>query len=187
MVYHQLHHQIDVHSTVIRWHTRKLRSNPTEERKRRLFTTRATIPRIRWSSGNLSWPASELLASTSKDNPLRFYQTQGPATRSNVPASVVALRDSFFNTQLQKLHVLKLKQLRFNKKTENPENFLVNLTKKAQRAYPTPDLPAVAPSVPAIIGATAAAEAAGFPDQSRWNNCARLQIRSCVSRKRSKS
>ena len=57
---------------------------------------------------------------------------------------------------------MKLEQLRFNPKTDTPENFLVNLTKKAQRAYPTPDLPAVTPIDPAIIGAPAAAEAARF-------------------------
>ena len=97
-----------------------------------------------------------------RDNALRFYQTLGPATRANVPASLIALRDHFCNPQLQEIHVLNLEQLRFNPKTDTPENFLVNLTKKAQRAYPTPDLPAVAPIDPAIIGAPAAAEAARF-------------------------
>ena len=36
------------------------------------------------------------------------------------------------------------------------------MTKKTQRAYPTPDLPGVAPIDPAIIGAPAAVEAARF-------------------------
>ena len=86
-----------------------------------------------------------------RDNALRFYQTLGPKTRANVPASLIALRDHFCNLQLQEIHVLNLEQLRFDPKTDTPENFLVNLTKKAQRAYPTPDLPAVAPIDPAII------------------------------------
>ena len=101
-----------------------------------------------------------------RDNALRFYQTLGPATRANVLVSLIALRDHFCNPQLQKVHVLKLEQLRFNPKTNTPKNFLVNLTKKAQRAYPTPDMPAVAPIDPAKIGAHAAAEAARFPRET---------------------
>ena len=97
-----------------------------------------------------------------RDNALRFYQTLGPATRANVPASLIALRDHFCNPQLQEVHVLKLEQLRFNPKTDTPENFLVNLTKKAQRAYPTPDLPAVAPIDGTLNGAALDADTARF-------------------------
>ena len=64
-----------------------------------------------------------------RDNALRFYQTLGSATRANVPASRISLRNHFCNPQLQEVHVLKLEQLRFNPKTDTPENFLVNLTK----------------------------------------------------------
>ena len=50
--------------------------------------------------------------------------------------------------------------LRLIPKSGTHEFFLVNVTKNAQRAYPTPDLPAVAPIDSAIIGAHAPAEAA---------------------------
>ena len=75
----------------------------------------------------------------------RFYQTLPAAIRANVENSLTALRDHFSNPQLQQVHVLKLEQLRYDSKTDSAENFLVNLTNKAQRAYPTQDLPAVDP------------------------------------------
>ena len=80
-----------------------------------------------------------------RDSALRFYQTLPALTRADVPLSLAALRDHFCNPQLQEVHVLKLEQSKFDIKRDSPENFLVNLTKKAQRIYPTPDLPAVAP------------------------------------------
>ena len=63
---------------------------------------------------------------------------------------------------MQEVHGLKLEQSKFDIKRDSPENFLVNLTKKAQRAYPTPDLPAVAPLDAALVGAAADADAARF-------------------------
>ena len=50
--------------------------------------------------------------------------------------------------QLQEVHVLNLEKLRFDPKTDTPENFLVTIQTKAIRAYPTPVLPAVAPLKP---------------------------------------
>ena len=76
--------------------------------------------------------------------------------------SLTALRDHFCNPQLQEVHVLKLEQLRYDSKTDSPENFLVNLTNKAQRAYPTPDLPAVDPIDVALNGAPLVADTARF-------------------------
>ena len=97
-----------------------------------------------------------------RDSALRFYQTLPALTRADVPLSLAALRDHFCNPQLQEVHVLKLEQSKFDIKRDSPENFLVNLTKKAQRAYPTPDLPAVAPLDAALVGAAADADAARF-------------------------
>ena len=97
-----------------------------------------------------------------RDSALRFYQTLPALTRADVPLSLAALRDHFSNPQLQEVHVLKLEQSKFDIKRDSPENFLVNLTKKAQRAYPTPDLPAVAPLDAALVGAAADADAARF-------------------------
>ena len=97
-----------------------------------------------------------------RDSALRFYQTLPALTRGDVPLSLAALRDHFCNPQSQEVHVLKLEQSKFDIKRDSPENFLVNLTKKAQRAYPTPDLPAVAPLDAALVGAAADADAARF-------------------------
>ena len=80
-----------------------------------------------------------------RDDALRFYQTLPAAIRANVPNSLTALHDNFCNPHLQEVHVLKLEQLKFDPSKDSPENYLVNLTKKVQRAYPTPDLPAVEP------------------------------------------
>ncbi|XP_063727164.1 uncharacterized protein LOC134854735 [Symsagittifera roscoffensis] len=97
-----------------------------------------------------------------RDSALRFYQTLPALTRADVPLSLAALRDHFCNPQLQEVHVLKLEQSKFDIKRDSPENYLVNLTKKAQRAYPTPDLPAVAPIDGALADAAAAADTARF-------------------------
>ena len=63
---------------------------------------------------------------------------------------------------MQEVHVLKLEQSKFDIKKDSPENYLVQLAKKAQRAYPTPDLPAVAPIDGTLAGAAADADAARF-------------------------
>ena len=72
---------------------------------------------------------------------LRYFQTLPEATRNDLELSLTALSDHFANQDLQEVHVLKLEQLGFDSKTDSPENFLVNLQTKAQRAYPTPNLP----------------------------------------------
>ena len=59
--------------------------------------------------------------------------------------SITALWHRFCNPQIQKLHVLKLENMKFDSKTDTPENFLVKLQTKATKAYPDPDLPTVAP------------------------------------------
>ena len=97
-----------------------------------------------------------------RDNELQFFQTLPALTRTDVPLSLTALRDHFCNPQLQEVHVLKLEQSKFDIKKDSPENYLVQLTKKAQRAYPTPALPAVAPIDGTIAGAAANADAARF-------------------------
>ena len=70
------------------------------------------------------------------------------ATRRNLELPITAPRDRFCNPQLQELHVLKLENMRFDSKTDTPENFLVTLQTKATKAYPDPDPPAVAPIDP---------------------------------------
>ena len=69
-------------------------------------------------------------------------------TRQSLELSITALRDRFCNPQLHELHVLKLKNMKFDSKTDTPENFLATLQTKATKAYPDPDHPAVAPIDP---------------------------------------
>ena len=77
-----------------------------------------------------------------RDAALRFFQTLPVATRQNLEFSITTLRDRFCNPQL---HVLKLENMKFDSKTDTPENFLVTLQTKATKAYPDPDPPAVGP------------------------------------------
>ena len=80
-----------------------------------------------------------------RDAALRYFQTLPLATRQDLELSIAALRNHFCNPQLQEIHVLKLENLKFDAKTDNPENFLVTLQTKAFKAYPDPNPPAVAP------------------------------------------
>ena len=83
-----------------------------------------------------------------RDAALRFFQALPLATRQKLELSITALRDRFCNPQLPELHVLKLENMKFNSKTDTPENFLVTLQTKATKAYPDPDPPVVAPIDP---------------------------------------
>ena len=58
-----------------------------------------------------------------RDAALRFVQTLPLAARQNLELSIKALRDRFCNPQLQKLHVLKLENMKFDSKTGTPEFF----------------------------------------------------------------
>ena len=78
-----------------------------------------------------------------RDAALRFFQNLPLATRKSLELSITALRDRFCNRQLQELHVLK--NMKFDSKTDTPENFLVTLQTKARKTYLEPDPPAVAP------------------------------------------
>ena len=80
-----------------------------------------------------------------RDAALRYFQTLPLATRQDLELSIAALRNHFCNPQLQELHVLKLKNLKFDAKSDNLENFLVTLQTKAFEAYPDPNPPAVVP------------------------------------------
>ena len=79
-----------------------------------------------------------------RDAALRFFQTLPLATRQNSQLPITALRDRFCNPQLQELHVLKLENMKYDSKTDTPENFPVTLQTKATKAYPDPDPSAVA-------------------------------------------
>ena len=85
-----------------------------------------------------------------RDSALRYFQTLDDATRADINLSLTALRNHFCNPQLQELHVIKLESLRFDQKTDTPENFLVTLQNMAVRAYPDPTPNPVAAADPAL-------------------------------------
>ena len=73
-----------------------------------------------------------------RDAALRYFQTLPEATRNDLALSLTALRNHFCNPQLQELHVIKLENVRFDPKTDSPENFLVSLQNMTLKAYPDP-------------------------------------------------
>ena len=114
-----------------------------------------------------------------RDAALRFFQTLPLGQRQNLELPITALRDRFCNPQLQEVHVLKLENMKFDSKTDTPENFLVTLQTKATKTYPDPDPSAVAPIDP--HAADAAVEQTRF-DQDRAR---RPQIIRCAQEARS--
>ena len=80
-----------------------------------------------------------------KDSALQFFHTLDNATRGDLELTLTALKNHFCNPNLKEIHHINLENLKFNHKTESPEEFLVKLQNLALKAYPTPvDLP-VAP------------------------------------------
>ena len=73
-----------------------------------------------------------------RDAALRYFQTLPEATCNDLALSLTALRNHFCNPQLQELHVIKLENVRFDPKTDSPENFLVSLQNMTLKAYPDP-------------------------------------------------
>ena len=85
-----------------------------------------------------------------KDAALRYFQTLPDATRADFELSLTSLRNHFNNPQLVELHIIKLENIRFDPKTDTPENFLVTLQNMAQKAYPDPTPEIVPPADPAL-------------------------------------
>ena len=81
--------------------------------------------------------------------------------RNDLALSLEAHKNHSCNPQLQELSVLNLENLKFDPKTDNPENSLVILQTNAFKAYPEPNPPAAAP----INGAAAD----GAAEQTRFN------------------
>ena len=78
------------------------------------------------------------------DQALQFFRTLPQATRGNFDLSTTALRNYYCNPNLRELHKLHLQKLKFDHKTGNPEDFLVQVQIKATQAYPD----AVSASIP---------------------------------------
>ena len=98
------------------------------------------------------------------DQALQFFRTLPQATRDNFELSITALRNHYCNPILNELHKLKHQKLKFDNKTGNPEDFLVQVQLKTIQAYPDPafaPIPPANPSCdPAEIGRVAVAQAA---------------------------
>ena len=83
-----------------------------------------------------------------RDAALRFFQTLPLATRHNNELSITAIPYRFCILQLQELHVLKLENMKIDSTADTLEIFLVTLQTNGTKAYPHPELPAVAPIDP---------------------------------------
>ena len=80
-----------------------------------------------------------------KDSALQFFQTLDQNTRADLKITITALKNHFCNPNLKEIHHINLENLKFNHKTESPEEFLVKLPYLALKAYPTPVDQPVAP------------------------------------------
>ena len=80
-----------------------------------------------------------------KDSALQFFHTLDQNTRTDLKLTVTVLKSRFCNPNLKEIHHINLENMKFNHKTESPEEFLVKLQNLALKVYPTPvDIP-VAP------------------------------------------
>ena len=80
-----------------------------------------------------------------RDAALQFFQSLLVATRQILEVSKTTLPDWFRNPQLQELHALKPKNMKFGSKADTLEIYLVTVQRNAVQAYPDPAPPAVAP------------------------------------------
>ena len=77
-----------------------------------------------------------------QDAALQFFHTLDDETRNDPELTLTALKDHFCNPNLKEIHHINLENLKFNNKTDSPEEFAVKLQNLALKAYPPPvDLP----------------------------------------------
>ena len=77
-----------------------------------------------------------------QDAGLQFFHTLDDETRNDLELTLTALEVFFSNPNLKEIHHLNLENLKFNRKTDSPEEFVVKLRNLALKAYPPPvDLP----------------------------------------------
>ena len=77
-----------------------------------------------------------------QDAALQFFHTLDDRTRNDLQLTLTALKDHFCNPNLKEIHHINLENLKFNNKTDSPEEFVVKLQNLALKAYPPPvDLP----------------------------------------------
>ena len=85
-----------------------------------------------------------------KDSVLQFVHTLDQNTRAVLELTIIALKNQFCNPNLKEIHHINLENMKFNHKTESPEEFLVKLQKLALNAYPIPFDISVAPADGAV-------------------------------------
>ena len=73
-----------------------------------------------------------------QDAGLQFFHTLDDETRNDLKLTLTALEDHFCNPNLKEIHHLNLENLKFNRKTDSPEEFVVKLQNLALKAYPLP-------------------------------------------------
>ena len=77
-----------------------------------------------------------------QDAALQFFHTLNDETRSDLELTLTALKDHFYNPNVKEIHRIILENVKFNNKTNSPEEFVVKLQNLALKAYPPPvDLP----------------------------------------------
>ena len=77
-----------------------------------------------------------------QDAALQFFHTLDDRTRNDLELTLTALKDHFCNPNLKEIRPINLENLKFNNKTDSPEEFVVKLQNLALKAYPPPvDLP----------------------------------------------
>ena len=84
----------------------------------------------------------DYLKSQLQDAALQFFPTLDDDTRNDLEVTLTALKDHFCNPNLKEIHHINLENLKFNNKTDSPEEIVVKLQNLALKAYPPPvDLP----------------------------------------------
>ena len=77
-----------------------------------------------------------------QDAAFQFFHTLDDETRNDLELTLTALKDHFCFPNLREIHHINLENLKFNNKTDSPEEFVVKLQILALKAYlPPVDLP----------------------------------------------
>ena len=70
-----------------------------------------------------------------KDEELQFFMTIPEITSGDLELKLQTLKDHFHKTNVKEIHLIELENLKYDSKTETPEEFLVKFQKLAKLAY----------------------------------------------------
>ena len=77
-----------------------------------------------------------------QDAALQFFHTLDDEKRNDLELTLIALKDHFCNPNFKEIQIINLENMKFNNKTDSPEEFVVKLQNLALKNYPPPvDLP----------------------------------------------